>query len=76
MLLHQRQDGGFQTAEAEIEITATKHGTGKHEDGPAGLSGKIRRQVLERRSSWIAKSQQFRGFIEGFACCVVDGLAQ
>ena len=29
MLVHQRQDSGFQTAEAEIEITATQHGTGK-----------------------------------------------
>ena len=76
-LLHLGQDGGLQTAEAEVQIVALQLGAGQREAGGVGT----RRVCLgsqrgQRRPPRVAQFQQLRALVEGFAGRIVDRLAQ
>ncbi|ABA52958.1 hypothetical protein BURPS1710b_A0840 [Burkholderia pseudomallei 1710b] len=71
-LLHLREHGGLQPAEAEVEIPRMKHRPRQH-DRARGAGFREPRYLRPAR---IAEAEQLRGLVERFAGGIVERLAE
>jgi hypothetical protein len=71
-LLHVRQHGRLQAAEAEIEVAGMQHGAWQnHCAGCAEFC-----QPRDFRAAWITEAEQLGGLVEGFSGRVVQRFAE
>ena len=70
------EDGGFESAETEIEGVAFHFGEAEFYRGRGGVAGvACGGEAIENRASGIAEGEELGDFVVGFAGGVVAGLA-